>query len=91
MDKKISVAELASLACVSKSQFYSLFKQQIGVTPHQFVLRKRLELAKKLISEQAMPLSQVAQLCGFSSQSSFCQSFRKTFMDTHRYGISNFL
>ncbi|GAD28651.1 lumQ [Photobacterium leiognathi lrivu.4.1] len=79
IDKKISVAELANLACVSKSQLYSLFKQQIGLTPHQFVLRKRLELAKKLISEQAMPLSQVAHLCGFSSQSSFCQSFRRLY------------
>ncbi|WP_305815298.1 AraC family transcriptional regulator [Photobacterium leiognathi] len=79
MDKKISVTELASLTCLSQSQFYLLFKQQIGTTPHQFVLRKKLELATLFISEKGMPLSQVAQLCGFSSQSSFCQSFRRLY------------
>lgn len=79
LDKKISVAELASLSFLAQSQFYLLFKEQVGITPHQYVLRKRLEFAKQLILVQRMPLSQVAQLCGFSSQSSFSQAFRRLY------------
>ncbi|PSV00798.1 AraC family transcriptional regulator [Photobacterium leiognathi subsp. mandapamensis] len=79
LQKKISVAELSSVAFLAQSQFYALFKSQMGITPHQYVLRKRLDLAKQLIAERQKPLSQVAQLCGFSSQSSFSQAFRRLY------------
>ncbi|PSW46283.1 helix-turn-helix domain-containing protein [Photobacterium leiognathi] len=79
IQQKISVAELSSVAFLAQSQFYALFKSQMGITPHQYVLRKRLDLAKQLIAERQKPLSQVAQLCGFSSQSSFSQAFRRLY------------
>lgn len=79
IQKKISVAELSSIAFLAQSQFYALFKAQMGTTPHQYVLQKRLELAKQLIAERQKPLSEVAQLCGFSSQSSFSQAFRRLY------------
>nr|Q51872.1 RecName: Full=Probable transcriptional regulator LumQ [Photobacterium leiognathi]AAA87846.1 LumQ [Photobacterium leiognathi subsp. mandapamensis] len=86
LQKKISVAELSSVAFLAQSQFYALFKSQMGITPHQYVLRKRLDLAKQLIAERQKPLSQVAQLCGFSSQSSFSQAFRRLYgMSPTRY------
>ncbi len=79
IQQKISVAELSSVAFLAQSQFYALFKSQMGITPHQYVLRKRLDLAKQLIAERQKPLSEVAQLCGFSSQSSFSQAFRRLY------------
>ncbi|PSV26359.1 MULTISPECIES: AraC family transcriptional regulator [unclassified Photobacterium] len=79
IQKKISVADLSSIAFLAQSQFYVLFRKQMGITPHQYVLRKRLELAKQLIAETQKPLSEVAQLCGFSSQSSFSQAFRRLY------------
>ncbi|PQJ61745.1 helix-turn-helix domain-containing protein [Photobacterium angustum] len=79
IQKKISVADLSSIAFLAQSQFYVLFRKQMGITPHQYVLRKRLELARQLIAETQKPLSEVAQLCGFSSQSSFSQAFRRLY------------
>jgi AraC-like DNA-binding protein len=72
---KISVMQLAGLVYLGESQFHLLFKEQTGMTPHQYVLKKRLEMAKQLISESSLSLAQIAQHCGFSSQSSFTQAF----------------
>lgn len=74
---KISVAELASVVFLAQSQFYALFKAQMGITPHQYVLRQRLDAAQQLIKEGQLPLSHIAQQCGFASQSSFSQAFSR--------------
>lgn len=72
---KISVMQLAGLVFLGESQFHLLFKEQTGMTPHQYVLKKRLEMAKKLLIDSPLSLVQVAEISGFSSQSSFTQAF----------------
>lgn len=79
LTRKISVTQLAGLVFLGESQFHYLFKEQTGVTPHQYVLKKRLELARQLIEESQLSLAQVAQSCGFSSQSSFTQAFSRLY------------
>ncbi|MEH6451642.1 MAG: AraC family transcriptional regulator [Psychromonas sp.] len=74
-NSKISVMQLAGLVFLGESQFHLLFKEQTGMTPHQYVLKKRLEMAKKLICDSPLSLIQIAENCGFSSQSSFTQAF----------------
>ncbi|OAN10934.1 AraC family transcriptional regulator [Photobacterium jeanii] len=77
--RKISVMQLAGLVYLGESQFHHLFKTQTGMTPHQYVLQKRLELAQQLLRESGLSLAQVAQSCGFGSQSSFTQAFSRTY------------
>ncbi|WP_159308320.1 AraC family transcriptional regulator, partial [Klebsiella pneumoniae] len=48
---RISVAQLAGSVFLSESQFHVLFKEQMGLTPHQYVLNKRVDMAKKLIEQ----------------------------------------
>ncbi|MBC7004925.1 helix-turn-helix transcriptional regulator [Photobacterium sp. BZF1] len=79
LTRKISVAQLAGLVFLGESQFHFLFKEQTGVTPHQYVLKKRLELARDLIEESQLSVAQVAQSTGFASQSSFTQAFTRLF------------
>ncbi|KLV09648.1 AraC family transcriptional regulator [Photobacterium aquae] len=79
LNRKISVAQLAGLVFLGESQFHLLFKAQTGVTPHQYVLKKRLELARDLIEEGQLSVVQVAQSTGFASQSSFTQAFTRLF------------
>lgn len=74
---KISVSQLAAIAFLSESQFYALFKSQIGFTPQRYILQKRLQLAKQLLQESQLTLADIAQICGFASQSSFSQAFRR--------------
>ncbi|KAB1508865.1 helix-turn-helix domain-containing protein [Photobacterium damselae] len=79
LSTKISVSELAGSAFLSDSQFFLLFKQQVGMTPHQYVLHKRLHRAKHLLIHSQLSLMEISQQCGFASQSSFTQSFSRLF------------
>ncbi|MBY4675563.1 helix-turn-helix domain-containing protein [Marinobacterium arenosum] len=78
LHQKISVGQLAGLACMSNSQFHELFKKQAGMTPHQYLLEKRLQKAHQDL-EQGRPLSQISDRCGFSSQSAFTHAFKRRF------------
>jgi AraC-like DNA-binding protein len=74
---KISVPQLASLVYLSESQFYTRFKQQMGITPAQYIFQLRIEEVKQCLALTRLPLSQIAQQCGFSSQSAMTNSFKK--------------
>ena len=74
---KINVGQLAGCVFLCESQFYALFKQQLGMTPHQYVIQKRLILAKEFLETSALSLSQIAEACGFANQSSFAHTFTK--------------
>jgi AraC family transcriptional regulator len=72
----LSIASLAARAQVSVPHFRRLFHEAMGVPVHQFVLTARLEQARKLLTMTGMPLSRIADECGFSSQSHLATSFR---------------
>jgi len=74
---KINVAQLAGCVFLCESQFYALFKQQVGMTPHQYLIQKRFILAKELLESTVFSLSQIAETCGFANQSSFTRTFTK--------------
>lgn len=67
--RKISVAELADLAGLSRSRFVPAFRATFGLPPHQFLLSLRVAHAERLLSETDLPLAQVSAASGFSSQS----------------------
>lgn len=77
LSHKISVAQLAGSVFLGESQFHSLFKEQMGITPHQYVLGKRIDMAKDLIEKGTLSLGQIAELTGFSGQSTFTHSFSR--------------
>ncbi|MDN3612110.1 AraC family transcriptional regulator [Vibrio ostreicida] len=77
LSQKISVAQLAGSVFLGESQFHSLFKQQMGITPHQYVLGKRIDMARLLIEKGELSLGQVAELSGFSGQSTFTHTFSR--------------
>ncbi|WP_019617090.1 AraC family transcriptional regulator [Psychromonas ossibalaenae] len=74
---KISIAQLAGCVFLGESQFYALFKQQTGKSPHQYLLHKRFSLARELLENSSLSLSQVADASGFTNQSSFTHTFTK--------------
>lgn len=75
--EELSLDEMARLVGFSPYHFTRLFRQSTGHTPHQFVLRQRIEFAKRLIRSCDMPLIQVAIESGFASQSHMTQMFRR--------------
>lgn len=72
----LSVAALAAIAEVSVAHFRRLFQEATGSPPHRYVLAARLEQGRNLLSTTTMPLVQIADACGFSSQSHFTACFR---------------
>jgi AraC-like DNA-binding protein len=77
ISKKMSIAQLAGSVFLSESQFHHLFKAQVGITPHQYVLTKRIALAKSLIEQGRYSLAHVADLTGFASHSAFTHAFTR--------------
>jgi AraC-like DNA-binding protein len=74
----ISCRELAAEAGVSRYQLHRAFIEHLGLAPHQYILQKRLALARRLIRAGA-PLSQVAAATGFYDQSHMNRSFGRQF------------
>lgn len=82
LNENLSVDTLAKHAAVSIAHFRRIFQEAMGVAPHRYILGLRLEHARKLLSASSMPISRVAEECGFGSQSHFTACFRDTYAVT---------
>ncbi|MEJ1998406.1 MAG: AraC family transcriptional regulator [Maritimibacter sp.] len=75
LDQMIRLADLAGLLELSEFHFQRAFRASVGVTPHGWIAHRRAERAKALI-RAGEPLAQVADACGYSSQSHFTRAFK---------------
>jgi AraC family transcriptional regulator len=76
LDQSFTVAELASVACMSHAHFARAFKATTGQAPHAFVSKMRLELAKRMLADGRRPMADIAFAAGFSSHANFSRAFR---------------
>jgi AraC family transcriptional regulator len=76
LGQDLSVPALAAKADVSVAHFRRLFQEAMGTPPHQYVLAARIERARNLLSATTLPISRIAEECGFSSQSHFTAGFK---------------
>ena len=74
---EITLADLARVAGLSTFHFARMFTLAIGVSPHRYVSRMRLENAMAEIAAGRLPLAQIALNASFSSQASFTRAFRR--------------
>lgn len=77
LDQEIKLADLANVAGISQFHFSRLFKQSMGISPHQYLLQQRVERAKQLLKSSKLAIAEIALQCGFNSQSHLGKSFRK--------------
>jgi AraC family transcriptional regulator len=77
LDEDITVARLASVACLSPFHFARMFSASMDVAPHRYVSQQRLESAMALLAAGERSLSDIALSCQFSSQASFSRAFRQ--------------
>ncbi len=73
----LRIAALADVAGLPGTRFVRAFRCTFGVTPHRYVVQRRLEAAKTMLMTTARPLSDVAYSLGFSSQAHFTATFRR--------------
>lgn len=79
LGSRLRVADLAAEACLSEAHFTERFRAQAGLSPWQYVLRRRLEAAHRLLQDSHLPLSEIAALTGFTNQSALSRAFRRAF------------
>ena len=77
--EKVDVNTIAKEASLSKYYFSRSFKKTFGLSPHQFVLNKRLERSAELIREGKLMITDIAYQVGFADIYSFSKSFKKRF------------
>jgi AraC family transcriptional regulator len=79
LDEPIDIPTLANVACLSPFHFARLFANSVGSTPHQYVIRLRLQCALKLIRESHMGLAHIAASTGFADQAHMSRWFRRVY------------
>ncbi|MEO0536935.1 MAG: AraC family transcriptional regulator [Cyanobacteria bacterium P01_A01_bin.123] len=77
LTEDLSLADLALTAGLSKFHFSRLFKDVIGLTPHKYVLKRRIERATQVLKQGDLTIAQVAHTFGFTDQSHFTRVFKQ--------------
>lgn len=78
LGQSLSLAELASIANLSPSRFTRVFRQETGLSPHQYLIQARIEQAKHLLrSKGDISIGSIAHQLGFADQSHFTRHFKR--------------
>jgi AraC family transcriptional regulator len=75
LSQDVSLLDVADSSATSVSSLTRGFKTALGISPHRWVLNRRIALAQRLIYESATPLNEVAVSCGFADQSHLTRVF----------------
>ena len=77
MEDDLNLDEMAQSVGLSTAHFARMFRKSTGETPHQFVLRQKIERAKAMLRAADARVLDVAVACGFKTQQHFAQVFRE--------------
>ncbi|MFI7006314.1 helix-turn-helix domain-containing protein [Streptomyces sp. NPDC050145] len=77
LGEPITLDTLARLAGVSPSHFSRVFRASTGHSPHQYLLRKRLDRARAALLDTDTPIAVIAEACGFADQSHLTRTMRR--------------
>ncbi|MBO5453447.1 MAG: AraC family transcriptional regulator [Clostridia bacterium] len=77
LNQKITLEEIAKIACMTPTYFSYIFKKYNGISPWEYITIKRVEMAIELLKSTDMTKLEIAEQCGFSSSSNFYKAFLK--------------
>ena len=77
LESELSIVALARIAQTSAFHFARQFKASTGVTPHRYVLEKRIEMARRLLFDDRVSIAEVANACGFATQAHLTTVFHR--------------
>lgn len=75
--EKIEITDLANRTKWKTHHYIKVFTKYMGVTPYQYILTRKIERAKVLLSDDTIPITSIAFELGFQSYSNFINSFKK--------------
>jgi AraC-like DNA-binding protein len=82
LGENIDLAKLASVAGLSMFHFAREFKRSAGITPHHYLVQKRVEKAQHMLAYTDLTLAEIAVAIGFTDQSHLARHFRQMFGTT---------
>lgn len=77
--EQIQVEQLCKIACMSESNFYRVFKEELGISPIEFIIEERIKLASSLLKNPEFRIKDVYFESGFNSLSYFNRMFKKRY------------
>jgi AraC-like DNA-binding protein len=77
LDSSIKNADLAAVARLSLFYFNVAFRKSVGDSPHEYIIRRRMERAQGLMLSTGASLSDIAATCGLADQAHFTRLFRR--------------
>ncbi len=77
LQRELRLAELAAVTHMSPYHFARLFKRATGVSPHRFVVHRRIDAATTLLTQSSSPVSSIARAVGFRTASHFTTTVRR--------------
>ncbi len=75
--QSITVDDIINKLHISKFHFIRLFRRTVGTTPYNYIMAYRINESKILLRNTDKPISEIAELCGFSDTSNFIRQFKK--------------
>jgi AraC-like DNA-binding protein len=87
---KIDMDKLANIACMSRASFFKKFKEAMGFTPSQYIIKERIKLAEEMLGSTQASITQVCFSTGFENLSHFIKAFKmETGMTPKSYQLSH--
>lgn len=72
-----TIAELSALLDLSRFHFIRAFKKTVGMSPHKFILQRRIERARELLADQNLSIAEIAGRTGFNGAAQLSRVFRQ--------------
>ncbi|MEM8887884.1 MAG: AraC family transcriptional regulator [Bacteroidota bacterium] len=77
LDQDLNIKKLSNEVCMSESNFHRVFKNELNVSPIDFINNERIKLARSLLRDPRKRIKEVCMDCGFNSLSYFTRVFRR--------------
>jgi AraC family transcriptional regulator len=77
LHEDIKLVDISAIAQISPYHFLRLFKQSMGITPHQYILQRRIDKAKYLLRDSKLSIADIAFRVGFCDQSHLTRCFKR--------------
>ena len=78
LTEKIGIETLCEKACMSKSSFFRMFKEAFGISPVEYIIKERIELAKNFLNNPANSVSSACYQSGFNNLNYFTRLFKRS-------------
>ena len=77
--QKVSLEQVAMVACFNPQHFLRLFKKLFSITPYQYLIQNKLRIANQWVTTSDKPISKISMDLGFESMSTFSWTYKNTF------------